>query len=126
MDKTCSNCLYDKVCPHLHYDDALKCGGYADKTRFVEIPCDVGDTVYCLIDENNELNSDSEHFCMCKVEKFSIENCSERNMLVLHLDFKDTDINPRTECVYAKECINKTVFITQSAISKAISERNAK
>ena len=125
MDKSCKTCLYDKVCPHPKDDDALNCGGYADESRFVKRPCDIGDTVYCLIDENNELDSESTHICSSKVEGFSIEKHGDRHMLVIHLDFWDTDINPRTLLVLADDCINNTVFIHLQDARKAISERRA-
>ena len=51
MNKTCTDCLCQDVC---RYNDGhnLWCKGdcpiIKDKSRFIELPCAVGDTVYCI------------------------------------------------------------------------------
>ena len=42
---TCKDCIYYDVC-----DDYILtfCRGFKDKSRFIELPCKVGDTVYVL------------------------------------------------------------------------------
>ena len=63
---TCKDCLHDAVCEdhcenqHMegcsicmigvcHYaEKAEKCPFFADKSRFVELPCKIGDTVWCI------------------------------------------------------------------------------
>ena len=55
---TCKGCIYDRVCPHLKDDDAIKCGAYADKSRFVELPCAVGDKVYWINRVAKEIETD--------------------------------------------------------------------
>ena len=57
--RTCRDCIHNRVCPHLKDDDAIKCGAYSDKSRFIELPCAVGDyvewdnglikTLYCVM-----------------------------------------------------------------------------
>ena len=76
-----------------------------------ELPCNVGDSVYCLIDEENELDSDSSHLCTSKVEKYSIELRNNKPVLVMSLDFWNTDINPHSERVNVTDVLNKSVFI---------------
>lgn len=47
---TCKDCIHYDVC-HYHIDEETtmtvnECGHFKDRTRFVELPCKVGDTVY--------------------------------------------------------------------------------
>lgn len=54
MNKTCADCIHYDVCQAL--EDAgqvskihpKQCGTYKDKSRYIELPCAVGDTVYCI------------------------------------------------------------------------------
>lgn len=52
MNKTCKDCIhYDLCLPNSQaYGVKLKvCGKFKDKDRFIELPCAVGDTVYCVV-----------------------------------------------------------------------------
>ena len=45
--KDCKDCLHYKLCGVFRYVSPVKfCGFYTDRSRFVELPCKVGDTVY--------------------------------------------------------------------------------
>jgi hypothetical protein len=48
---TCENCIHHKVCADF-YDDTIEastgCPFYKDRSRFVELPCKVGTTVYTV------------------------------------------------------------------------------
>lgn len=44
---TCKDCLHISICPNLNHETiADKCPDFKDRSRFVELPCKVGDTVY--------------------------------------------------------------------------------
>ena len=45
---TCKDCLHNEMCYGTHTDDSPICCDYMDKSRYVELPCKVGDTVYCV------------------------------------------------------------------------------
>ena len=46
---TCKDCLHIGICPNLNHETvADKCPDFKDRSRFVELPCKVGDTVYVL------------------------------------------------------------------------------
>lgn len=48
---TCKDCIHSKVCEFFSYritsNAEQKCKHFKDRFRFVELPCKVGDTVYC-------------------------------------------------------------------------------
>lgn len=54
---TCKDCMHHDKCIFtddvpLHDEDvSVTCGCFADKARFIELPCKVGDIVYCIFDE---------------------------------------------------------------------------
>lgn len=44
---TCKDCLHIGICPNLNHETvADKCPDFKDRSRFVELPCKVGDAVY--------------------------------------------------------------------------------
>lgn len=55
---TCNDCIHYEVCKvhGMKVDDTNFrkefCGCFKDKSRFVELPCNVGDTVYFITDRN--------------------------------------------------------------------------
>lgn len=46
MSKTCNNCLHRELCNVHGYIDADECACFKDKSRYIELPCAVGDVVY--------------------------------------------------------------------------------
>lgn len=52
MNKTCADCIHYEVCdPYVAPNESFPemkggCGCFKDKSRFIELPCAVGDTVY--------------------------------------------------------------------------------
>ena len=64
---TCYNCIYNDICSkkynHMYENyyilDAVNiesvCKTFKDKSKFIELPCKVGDTVYVLPTETNSL-----------------------------------------------------------------------
>lgn len=63
---SCKECLHYDVCEariaadenysERNYTENNNCSNFKDRTRFVELPCKVGDTVYVI--ENNEIIED--------------------------------------------------------------------
>lgn len=50
---TCNNCIHYEVCEGWQVDErretlANGCTDFKDKSKYIELPCKVGDTVYCL------------------------------------------------------------------------------
>ena len=100
-NKKCKKCLTEKEADYL-----LENG-------VIVPPCKVGDTVYCLINRDNELDCCSKHICMSDVENFSFEKRGNEQLLLVHLDFWNTDINPRTAVEFVDVVFGKTVFLTR-------------
>lgn len=46
---TCKGCLHDIVCPYSLAE--VICDDFKDRSKFVELPCKVGDTVYIVGDK---------------------------------------------------------------------------
>ena len=43
---TCNDCLHAEICP---WDcDSVVCERFKDKSKFIELPCKVGDTVFVV------------------------------------------------------------------------------
>lgn len=54
---SCKDCLCGNVCIDRYVcGDRPACEHFKDRTRFVELPCKIGDTVYVI--ENNEIIED--------------------------------------------------------------------
>ena len=63
---TCKDCIHYDVCKALEEQvgmiDARQCGCYKDKSRFIELPCKVGDTAYI------DLSDKGDYYDECKVK----------------------------------------------------------
>lgn len=117
---SCKDCLCVDVCKMRsdivsadYYPEILKkkfeeecnCPHFKDRTRFVELPCKVGDTVYVI--ENNEIIEDF-------VDQIGIGYyCDGEN--IYQMDGIKTD--------WYFSDIGKTVFLTREEAEKALEER---
>lgn len=45
---TCRDCIHHEICVLLLQNTDAVCNNFADKSRYVEMPCKVGDTLYCI------------------------------------------------------------------------------
>ena len=67
---TCKDCLHVEVCK---YNDGVNtwckgdCPHFKDKSRFIELPCKVGDTVYYFVNDN------LSEYCEVSVAGFHID-----------------------------------------------------
>ena len=43
---TCKDCIHNEMCYGTHTDDSPTCCDFKDKSRSIELPCKVGDTIY--------------------------------------------------------------------------------
>lgn len=116
---TCKDCLLFGKCRFdVHFSDGdlqmqcrgdveEKCEGFVDKSRFVELPCKVGDTVYCFAPCFDEIHNS-------KLKVVEAEILEVRTIAtVLGLNF---DVDK----------IGKTVFLTKEEAEKALAERKEK
>lgn len=45
---TCRDCIHHEICVLFLQNTDTVCNGFADKSRYIELPCKVGDTLYCI------------------------------------------------------------------------------
>lgn len=50
--KSCKDCVYYDVCFKTQVDEMGWCDNYKDKSKFIELPCEVGDTVWYVCPHN--------------------------------------------------------------------------
>ena len=114
MNKTCADCIHYDVCREWNakfIDERLKmgagcvCKDFKDKSRFIELPCAVGDTVYCI-------------------NSFFVGNTSRRKKAIKPkvVDFVfTTPFMAESEGMILKERdFGKTVFLTKEDAEKAL------
>lgn len=112
----CKDCLFYDFCndyneypEYLRYCEQtmrreFKCSHFKDKSRFVELPCKVGDIVYCFAP-----CFDTDHHPKLKVvEKEIIELKTIATVFGLNFDI---------------DSIGKTIFLTREEAEKALSDR---
>lgn len=47
---TCEDCIHGNICKNEQYFDwSYDCRDFKDKSKFIELPCNVGDTVYAIV-----------------------------------------------------------------------------
>ena len=103
---TCKECLHVDAC--LESDKDLICRDYKDSSRFVELPCKVGDRVYYIANVNgkDEINS-------AVVQKVTIHFENEVGY--------DCGIG---EIGFSNRSIGKRVFLTEEQAKQALAKRN--
>ncbi len=118
---TCKdNCLHYKVCKaiswQLPFCNPKECDCFDDKSKYTELPCKVGDTVYHYC---KEVCAILPYFIERIVIDYDVDNsngywtfegmCSEDDELIDAIDFTTDDIG-------------KTVFLTKSEAEQKLKE----
>ena len=99
---TCKDCLYGDNCSICEVmGDDFCCVGFKDRSKFVELPCKVGDTVYHLLRTGVITKR--------KVEKYILTS-SEGLCYILD----NNEIYP---------CFWKSIFLTKEEAEQALAER---
>ena len=129
---TCKDCVHYDVCYELTYHEPNGeivgrevCNNFKDKSRFVELPCKVGDVVYAIF----YIGTPSQpSIYKSKVNEIVIVDSSEpyynQPFIVLDVRLCDTLIRRKTSLGISD--FNKTVFLTREEAEKALEERNKK
>ena len=120
---TCKECLHVEVCKfkdlpaplsdsYIRESECIekRCGNFKDSSRFVELPCKVGDTVYIIarISGKEEIIQDS-------VESFTISYFIDNTPIIL-FDGIET-------CDWDSNDFGKQVFLTKEQAEQALKER---
>lgn len=95
--KTCNDCINSDLCIYKTHQPVCRC--FKDKSRYIGLPCAVGDTVYCLYKE-------------CQKETKIIE--LEIDFFEIHKDYVIINGYKGEYCYrYFTREIGKTVFLTK-------------
>ena len=107
---TCKDCIHCDVCKHLIDGwKTLCCDDFADRSRLVELPCKVGDTVFVVEKIAEEWKIIKDH-----VETISIGYYAD-GVNIYQFDGIKTD--------RYFEDFGKTVFLTREEAEAALKER---
>lgn len=106
---TCKDCIHSDVCGKKIYtpDNGCKCDDFKDKSRFIEKPCDVGDTLYC----------DGKYFashCAGKIHSFRVDAI---------ITDVESYFRGQTDYCFDFDDFGKIVFLTSEEAEKALKER---
>ena len=110
---TCKDCIHYDVCQY-HIDEETtmtvnECShGFKDKSRYIELPCAVGDTVYVYFDATNDIKE-------FKIESIVIGEHSDR------LKFEGGTVFTIWDKDYDKY-FGKTVFLTKEEAEQKLKE----
>ena len=117
---TCKDCIHYEACKAVldaagfFSDDIeetlneIKCQNFADKSRFVELPCKVGDAVYVLV---------FGRVISFIVEKITLDSVEDKPYMELHHG---------SRLVAELDELGKTVFLTREEAESALAERRDK
>lgn len=120
------NCIHYDACKDIYYpmstydeeaksfdesNSCYECQFYSDKSRFIELPCNVGDTVYICINKIKE----------CKVVFIGLSEDNKFN----HINFVENYADGKYMKTHSLnfDCIGKYVFTTYEDAEKALKEK---
>lgn len=109
------NCIYEEFCSMLNGEDIklpTPCEYRKDRSRFVELPCKVGDTVwFTTYGDRPTCTEVYKAFCNIGTDG-------------LHSYFETQDTNGNIDYFHG-EAFGKTVFLSREEAKKALTERGA-
>lgn len=117
---TCENCIHFDVCDALAKNDIPKvspslCGCYKDNSRYIELPCKVGDAVWIVYTPRYPANPSD------KGKWFMREDGVQR----LIYGAKGVSIETWNMGTMSAKEIGKKIFFTKEEAEKALAERSA-
>lgn len=115
MMATCKDCLHIGICPNLNHETvADKCPDFKDRSRFVELPCKVGDTVYAVRRCSCHRHDDTPwKACVGKVALKSNKGIARACLYVSPTPFKVEHLSQ----------IGKTAFLTREEAEAELARR---
>ena len=111
--KTCADCIHNEICETLWQKNnipklfACQCGCFKEKSRYIELPCKVGDKVYRIANDSKTIIE--EQIGNAHIE-FTIDNGTGIQDVWWLKDYN----------------IGKTVFLTKEEAEEKLRERNTK
>lgn len=129
---TCKDCVHYNVCVYCFYrgrdNDVEKlCDRFKLKSRFVELPCEVGQTVYVDCDTFRVLTPTCyEHRFIYSKYFFVGEICSiikTKKQLLMKIRVENSIHTRYKHKRYTVNAIGETVFLSKEEAEKALKER---
>ena len=112
---TCKDCIHYEACHDMYYEEHAtrhfdpekhnaekECGYFKDRSRFVELPCKVGDTVYIALNGYGVLKDTVKEFRITsrriwiRPEEFGMD-CLLENMAFLTREAAEQALKEREE-----------------------------
>ena len=129
---SCKECLYDKICMYqFNTPNITLCPNFKPKSRFVELPCEVGHTVYVIgknkvkettVGEIIILKPDEIHISLYFGCEYECEECPFNTWKQDYSGEYSCDGEYGQNDVTNKD-FGKTVFLSREEAEKALKER---
>lgn len=135
---SCRDCICEKTC---RYNDGVNqycigdfgCPYFKDRSKFVELPCKVGNTVYVVahcVEIMPDFNGTGAAECPFE-STCDCEDCDDNNIRIFESKVKGIYIDENNVCVdienffdiVGNQQFGKTVFLTKEQTDKALEER---
>lgn len=115
---TCKECIHYDVCDALEANGISKvypsqCGCYKPKSRFIELPCEVGQKVYWINFVSKQIETDKVISLHLYEDGFSITTKTISN-------------GSKAISTYTEDRFKRIMFLYQEEAEKALAERNKK
>ena len=135
---TCKDCLHNEVCMSIYKGTLAfadkSCEHFADKSRFVELPCKVGDVVYEICN-----NTDACHDCQYYSEFYGMDElCDKSGDFITCPTVSDEPLcekqfyeiishTPNLEWIFDhRRLFGKTVFLPREEAEAELARRETK
>lgn len=124
----CKNCIHFDVCQFFLDEETQKtvfdCYRFKPKSRFIELPCEVGQTVYKIA---RYCNTDPRETTKEQVQPWDCENyCGRSDCSFSEYRIEKFNVGNIDYIFRIRKEIGKTVFLTKEEAEKALAERNKK
>ena len=109
---TCENCIHCDVCEEhgMKWSGGILCYNFKDKSRFVELPCSIGSTVYEIVPECEGIS--------CPFNGgYGTDRCKS-TLLNKNYDLCKAYIHERKFSFCDKDRIGKDIFLTREEVEK--------
>ena len=107
---TCKDCLYVDICDYTSGTTETACGHFKDSSKFVELPCKVGDCLYALFPKSNAV-----------VEYVVIAFWIEESGVIIRV----VDTRFFTTTIFFIKDIGTKAFLTKQEAKQAVKERES-
>ena len=105
----CKKCIHNNVCRKYEPISYSACSDFKDKSRYIELPCNVGDTVYTTYHGS--------------LSEYKVTEIRINDFLWAELYNPKYSDEYKTELVCLDFSFNEFVFLTSEEAEKALKER---